>query len=27
VLCGPRATQRELIDYDQFCGIPQAGAG
>jgi rhodanese-related sulfurtransferase len=23
VLCGPHATQRTLIDYDQFCGIPQ----
>ncbi len=23
VLCGPNATQRTLIDYDQFCGISQ----
>jgi adenylyltransferase/sulfurtransferase len=23
VLCGPNATQRTLIDYDQFCGFPQ----
>jgi adenylyltransferase/sulfurtransferase len=26
VLCGPNATQRELIDYEQFCGLPQAHA-
>jgi adenylyltransferase/sulfurtransferase len=24
VLCGEHATQRELIDYEQFCGLPQA---
>jgi sulfur-carrier protein adenylyltransferase/sulfurtransferase len=24
VLCGPKATQKELIDYEQFCGLPQA---
>lgn len=22
VLCGPHATQRTLIDYEQFCGVP-----
>jgi sulfur-carrier protein adenylyltransferase/sulfurtransferase len=26
VLCGPKATQKELIDYEQFCGLPQAHA-
>jgi len=26
VLCGPNATQRTLIDYDQFCGIPHPEA-
>ncbi|HEV8630126.1 MAG TPA: molybdopterin-synthase adenylyltransferase MoeB [Thermoanaerobaculia bacterium] len=26
VLCGPRATQRTLIDYEHFCGLPQASA-
>jgi len=26
VLCSPHATQRELIDYEQFCGLPQAHA-
>ncbi|MDR3401599.1 MAG: molybdopterin-synthase adenylyltransferase MoeB [Chthoniobacter sp.] len=25
-VCGPNATITELIDYDQFCGIPQAKA-
>lgn len=25
-VCGPNATITELIDYDQFCGIPQAAA-
>ena len=27
VLCGPHATQRTLIDYDQFCGIGPADPG
>jgi adenylyltransferase/sulfurtransferase len=26
VLCGENATQRTLIDYEQFCGIPHAEA-
>jgi adenylyltransferase/sulfurtransferase len=26
VLCGEHATQRELVDYEQFCGLPQASA-
>jgi adenylyltransferase/sulfurtransferase len=26
VLCGPQATQRELVDYEQLCGLPQAHA-
>jgi sulfur-carrier protein adenylyltransferase/sulfurtransferase len=25
-VCGENPTQRELIDYEQFCGIPQAQA-
>ena len=25
-VCGPNPTITELIDYDQFCGIPQAKA-
>jgi adenylyltransferase/sulfurtransferase len=25
-LCGPRATQTALVDYAQFCGLPQAAA-
>ncbi len=25
-VCGPNATITELIDYDQFCGIPEAKA-
>ncbi len=25
-LCGPRATQRQLVDYEQLCGLPQAHA-
>ncbi len=25
VLCGPNATQRELIDYPAFCGVPRPG--
>jgi molybdopterin/thiamine biosynthesis adenylyltransferase/rhodanese-related sulfurtransferase len=25
-VCGPNATIKELIDYEQFCGIPQAKA-
>ena len=25
-VCSPNATQRELIDYEQFCGIPQTSA-
>ncbi len=24
-LCGPKATQRELIDYPEFCGVPAPG--
>jgi adenylyltransferase/sulfurtransferase len=24
VLCGEQATQRELVDYEQLCGLPQA---
>lgn len=27
VLCGPRATQRTLIDYEAFCGVGAAQAG
>lgn len=23
-LCGPQRTQRELIDYEEFCGVPSA---
>jgi adenylyltransferase/sulfurtransferase len=26
VICGPNPTVRELVDYDVFCGIPQAAA-
>ncbi|MGA8663728.1 MAG: molybdopterin-synthase adenylyltransferase MoeB [Thermoplasmata archaeon] len=26
VLCSPTATQKGLIDYDQFCGVPSADA-
>jgi sulfur-carrier protein adenylyltransferase/sulfurtransferase len=26
VLCSPQATQKELIDYAAFCGVPGAGA-
>jgi sulfur-carrier protein adenylyltransferase/sulfurtransferase len=26
VVCGPNPTVRELIDYEAFCGIPQAAA-
>jgi sulfur-carrier protein adenylyltransferase/sulfurtransferase len=26
VLCSPEATQKELIDYPAFCGIPAAGS-
>jgi adenylyltransferase/sulfurtransferase len=26
VLCSPRATQKELIDYAEFCGVPNAAA-
>ena len=26
VLCGPAATQRTLIDYPAFCGVPATGA-
>lgn len=26
VLCSPKATQKGLIDYEQFCGVPGAGA-
>ncbi len=25
-ICGPNATIHELIDYEEFCGIPQAAA-
>lgn len=25
VLCSPQATQKGLIDYEQFCGVPAAG--
>lgn len=25
-VCGPNATIRELIDYEEFCGVPQGGA-
>ena len=25
VLCGPRATQKELIDYPAFCGVSEPG--
>ncbi|HYA58111.1 MAG TPA: molybdopterin-synthase adenylyltransferase MoeB [Thermoplasmata archaeon] len=27
VLCSPRATQKGLIDYAAFCGVPDGGAG
>ncbi len=26
VLCSPKATQKGLIDYEQFCGVPTASA-
>jgi sulfur-carrier protein adenylyltransferase/sulfurtransferase len=26
VLCSPKATQKGLIDYEQFCGLPAAGS-
>jgi sulfur-carrier protein adenylyltransferase/sulfurtransferase len=26
VLCGEHATQRELVDYEELCGMPQARA-
>jgi len=26
VLCSPKATQKGLIDYEQFCGVPAAGS-
>lgn len=27
VLCGPRATQHELVDYPAFCGVAAPGTG
>ncbi|MGP8135237.1 MAG: molybdopterin-synthase adenylyltransferase MoeB, partial [Thermoplasmata archaeon] len=27
VLCSPRATQKGLVDYPAFCGVPAPGAG